>query len=303
MKHMIALLIFPFILFNFNTTDFFTTISTFSPEPNSCVQNDPPIYYTGTIEIKYILKKAYPSFSDPVQMTEEESSYSSAMDITSCPGCIDKLKNPAVLQSIIQEQTDYGILYGRTSADKEGKRTTTFANKKTKESSDRFGEFLTDVETKVQTESNGGEIRFSVQPFVRTSSEGLPLLDTQTQYCMLITMGHSNDIYTNPSSVLYQGTGTKTERTAADEVQTTKIQFDQAFYVGGFNFDYRQGQNDDDRIIIPLEIESPKTLEEYIKNPKGSFSLQLHGKVYENNGEEIIREIWINLKFTANQTK
>ncbi len=263
----------------------------------------PVINFTGTIKIEYTLKKAYPSFSSPVQMREEKNSYSCSVDITSCPDCIDKLNNPKVFQSIIENQTDYGILYGKTTVDSNGKRATTYATRKKTEYSDRFGEFLADTEINETTESNGGEIRFSIQPFVRITPEGIPIPDTQLQYCMIIFMGHSNDIYTKPETIIYDGTGNKSERISSDEMTYEKISYNEPFYPGGFNFDYREGFRSSEKTIIPLEIQSPGKLENYLKNPQGSHSFQLHGKYYENNEEEMLVEISVSLTFSVNSNK
>ncbi|MDZ7767054.1 MAG: hypothetical protein U5K00_22010 [Melioribacteraceae bacterium] len=68
-------------------------------------------------------------------------------------------------------------------------------------------------------------------------------------------------------------------------------------YLGLAQCDCEKEVQREDRVVIPLIVEAPRTLEEYLLNPTDHFTLELSGKLYsfEEGGEEFEKTIKVKI--------
>lgn len=295
------------ILFNGNPVNFDAnlidrsnnevTISSLSVHPKMNTSKEKDYTFIGSMEATVITHKAYPNFQYPEEETIIEEKFFSYMTMKCSPGSIKKLKSYDFRANILTQGLEYPIFWGKTSRDHANEPQKVVTDIHTKTYNKQFGEFLLYSDIIVNGESNGYDWNFSVSPFARQVT-GIQSIDAFTQYCVKLYMSDNMRLHEDPK---YKTVGTVTgkERISEDEFQPVSRIVREDDYLGLAQFDCEKQVQLEDRVVIPLIVEAPRTLEEYLLNPTDHFTLELSGKLYsfEEGGEEFEKTIKVKITF------
>jgi len=251
--------------------------------------------YSGKMEATVITHKAYPNFKNPEEETIIEEKFFSYMGMKCSPGSIRKLKSHDFRANILTQGLEYPIFWGKTSTDHVFEPMKVSTDIHTKTYNKVFGEFLLYSDIIVNGESNGYDWNFSIIPFARAGT-GIQSIDGTAQYCVKLYMSGNIRLHSDPK---YKTVGTVTgkERISEDEFEPISTIVSEDNYLGLAQCDCDKEVRQDDRVVIPLIVEAPRQLEDFLLNPTDHYTMELSGKFYtfEEGYEEIEKTVKVKI--------
>lgn len=249
----------------------------------------------GRMEATVITHKAYPNFNHPEEETIIEEKFFSYMTMKSSPGSIKKLKNHEFRANILTQGLEYPIFWGKTSRDHADEPQKVKTDIHTKTYNKVFGDFLLYSDIIVNGESNGYDWNFSISPYARQVT-GIQSIDATTQYCVKLYMSDNIRLHGDPK---YKTVGTIAgkERISEDEFKPVSKEVGEDYYLGLAHSDCDVEVQQEDKNVIPLIVENPRELENYLLNPTDNFAIDLSGKIYsfQEGGEEFEKTIKVKI--------
>lgn len=254
--------------------------------------------YFGRMEATVITRKAFPNFGNPEEETIIEEKYFSYMTMKSSQGSINKLRNHDFRANILTTGIDYPVFWGKTSRDHndEPQRVRTEIN--TKIYNSIFGKYQLYSDITVNGESNGYDWNFTVNPYAKQAT-GIQSIDAHTQYCVKLYMSDNIRLH---SGIKYKtiATAVGKQRISEDEFEPVSRKVAEDSYLGLAHCDCDKELQTEDKMVIPLIIQSPQKFEDFLFNPVDNFIIDLNGKFYTNEDgtEEIEKTIKVQIKVT-----
>ena len=252
--------------------------------------------FLGKMEATVITHTASPNFREPVEEKEAESIYFSFMEMGSSPGSIENLNKPEFRANIFETNVQYPVFWGITTRNDFGEPNKVKTTIKTKTYDEQFGEFQLFYEETLEGESNGYDWNFTVNPYARQST-GFQSIDGKTQYCVKLYMTGNIRLH---GDAKYKTTGRVNgrKRIDVDKFENFSETIDEDSYLGVAQCDCEKQEQNEDKYVLPLIIQTPQRFEEFLLDPEGTFVLNLSGRWYSNGDGTEESETTMNVKIS-----
>ncbi|MBU1099102.1 MAG: Ig-like domain-containing protein [Bacteroidetes bacterium] len=262
------------------------------------VKKERPDKYLGKMKATVTTHTASPNFSEPVEEKKTESTYFSFMEMQSSCGSIENLSKPEFRGNIFQTGVQYPVFWGITARTDLGEPNKVKTTIKTKTYDEQFGDFQLFYEGTIEGESNGYDWNFTVFPYLRQGT-GIQSIDTKSQYCVKLYMTGNMRLHTDPK---YKTTGRVHGRKRIDvnKFEDVSETIDEDSYLGVAQCDCDPQVQSDEQHVLPLIMQNPRSFEEFLLDPEGTFTLDLSGRWYQQGGgvEEAETTIEVKIDFT-----
>lgn len=253
----------------------------------------------GEIEINETTKTGNPSLGN----TKNGKSYSksfavSSLNMTIIPERIKVInESKEVFSRALNETSKFEIVIGSTLKNANGEPT--FVRCETE-----YQEYLPCDEKlelsrsgKTKGSSNGCDINIAIALERGIQTGDMTITNLSPRYCLVITGSNARGMFQTSK---YRTTGVSSgqrrdypcgELTSFSEELNPKYGLSH----GVFNYTSKINNQENHEIVIPMSISNSKALEEYLLNPKGSFSISVTGKYIKKDYQELQTDIHATL--------
>lgn len=208
--------------------------------------------------------------------TKSSTLYKNKLTLHIARGRIEYLQDDKHWANIMgMKGTNYAILYGLTLGSEDGNPSPIIANGKTEVKSIENGKSRIEERSEFQATTNGWDIALAIHPYDPMLNAGNVVSLTRNYVLTLEGVGNIR-MHTNPQRYGSQGRVNGVRRNDQDELEP----FNEETTTGAPGFTFREREQFDSRVVVPMEIPNAMALEEYLLDPKGAYSLNLTGYFY-----------------------
>jgi len=253
----------------------------------------------GEIEINETTKTGNPSLGN----TKNGKSYSksfavSSLNMTIIPERIKVInESKDVFSRALNETSKFEIVIGSTMKNTNGEPTFVRSESEYQEYLPCDEKLELSRSEKTRGSSNGCDINIAIALERGIQAGDATITNLSPKYCLVITGSNARGMFqTSKYRTTGISSGQRREYPCGELTSfTEELNPKYGLSHGQFNYTSKINNQENHEIVIPMSISNSKALEEYLLNPKGSFSISASGKYIKKDYQELQTDIHATL--------
>lgn len=244
----------------------------------------------GEIEINETSKTGNPSLGNTKNGKSSSTSFAvSSLNMTIIPERIKVInESKEVFSRALNETSKFEIVTGSTMKNANGEPTIV-------RSESEYQEYLPCDEKlelsrsgKTKGSSNGCDINIAIALERGIESGDMTITNLSPRYCLVITGSNARGLFQTSK---YRTTGVSSGQRRdypCGKLTSFSEELDPKYGLshGQFNYTSKINNQENHEIVIPMSIPNSKALEEYLLNPKGSYTISVSGRYIKKDYDE-----------------
>ena len=244
----------------------------------------------GEIEINEVTKTGNPSLSNTKNGKSSSKSFAvSSLNMTIVPERIKAInESKDVLSRALNETSKFEIVYGSTMKDANGEPTMVRSESEYQEYLPCDEKLELNRSGKTKGNSNGCDIHIAIALERGIETGDMTITNLSPTYCLVITGSNSRGLFQTSK---YRTTGVSSGQRRdypCGELTSFSEELDPKYGLshGVFNYTSKINNQEYHEIVIPMSIPNSKALEEYLLDPKGSYTISVSGRIIKKGSDE-----------------